>query len=290
MAAATQYVVEPERGKREVVKLGAALGAEIRGIDLSRPLDDAAVRFVENAWAENLVVVFRGQRLETNDQVAFGSRLGELHPVRKVNLVRESEHPAVMYISNRRENGQFIDQLPEGEMQFHIDQCYTETPPKATILYAMNIPSSGGDTLFSNNYLAYACLPESVKARIAGRGALNVYDYQNAGTIKNDKIRDDAPRFAHPIVRTHPVTRRKCLFVNRLMTTRIDGLDAAESDDLLETLFAAIERPEHVWAHNWRVGDVLMWDNRCTSHARQDFPAHELRLMRRLTVVGERPA
>ena len=111
----------------------------------------------------------------------------------------------------------------------------------------------------------------------------------NAGTIKNDKIRDDAPQCAHPIVRTHPATKRKCLFVNRLMTMSIEGLEKAESDDLLETMFAAIERPEHVWGHQWRVGDVLMWDNRCTSHARQDFPAQELRYMRRLTVKGERP-
>ena len=276
--------------KLEVVKLGAALGAEIRGVDLARPMSDDTFRFVEQAWHDNLVIVFRGQTLDTAAQVAYGSRFGDLAPVRKVNLVRETEHPAIMYISNRKENGRFVDQLPEGEMQFHIDQCYTETPPKATILYAMNIPSSGGDTLFSNNYRAWERLPDGVKARIAGRKAVNVYDYQNAGTIKNDKISDDAPRFAHPIVRTHPATRRKCLFVNRLMTVAIDGLDKTESDDLLETLFAAVEQPDNVWGHNWRVGDVLMWDNRCTSHARQDFPAQELRLMRRLTVKGEKPA
>ena len=276
--------------KLEVVKLGAALGAEIRGVDLARPMSDDTFRFVEQAWHDNLVIVFRGQTLDTAAQVAYGSRFGDLAPVRKVNLVRETEHPAIMYISNRKENGRFVDQLPEGEMQFHIDQCYTETPPKATILYAMNIPSSGGDTLFSNNYRAWERLPDGVKAKIAGRTALNVYDYQNAGTIKNDRISDDAPRFAHPIVRTHPATRRKCLFVNRLMTVAIDGLDKTESDDLLETLFAAVEQPDNVWGHNWRVGDVLMWDNRCTSHARQDFPAQELRLMRRLTVKGEKPA
>jgi taurine dioxygenase len=274
---------------REVVKLGKALGAEIRGIDLSKPLDPATVRFIEQAWHDNLVVVLRGQQLEWQAQVAFGSALGELAPVNKANLVRETEHPAIMYISNRKENGKFIDQLPEGEMQFHIDQCYTPTPPKATILFAIAIPSAGGDTLFSNNYLAYECLPQHVKARIEGRKALNVYDYQNAGTIKNTSIRADAPQHWHPIVRTHPATGRRCLFVNRLMTLAIEGLEKQESDDLLETLFEAIERPEHVWAHQWRVGDLLMWDNRCTSHARQDFPAQELRYMRRLTVKGETP-
>jgi taurine dioxygenase len=128
-----------------------------------------------------------------------------------------------------------------------------------------------------------------VKTRIAGRRALNVYDYQNAGTVKNDNIRADAPQHWHPIVRTHPATGRKCLFVNRLMTLAIEGLEKAESDQLLDTLFSAIEQPDNVWGHQWRVGDVLMWDNRCTSHARQDFPAQELRLMRRLTVKGETP-
>lgn len=274
---------------RDVVKLGSALGAEIRGVDLSKPLDPATVRFVEQAWHDNLVVVVRGQDLDWQSQVAFGSALGELQPVNRANLVRETEHPAIMYISNRKENGKFIDQLPEGEMQFHIDQCYTPTPPKATILFAIAIPSAGGDTLFSNNYLAYECLPQDVKARIEGRRALNVYDYQNAGTIKNTNIRADAPQHWHPIVRTHPATGRKCLFVNRLMTLAIEGLEKTESDDLLETLFEAIERPEHVWGHQWRVGDLLMWDNRCTSHARQDFPAQELRYMRRLTVKGDKP-
>ena len=154
MATITRDVVKPD-----VVKLGSALGAEIRGIDLAKPLDATSVTFIEDAWHENLVVVFRGQTLEPLQQVAFGAALGELAPVNKANLVRETEHPAIMYISNRRENGKFVDQLPEGEMQFHIDQCYTPTPPKATILYAMNIPSAGGDTLFSNNYLAYGAFP-----------------------------------------------------------------------------------------------------------------------------------
>ena len=275
---------------REVVKSGKALGAEVRGVDLSKPMDDATFMFVHKAWLDNLVIVARGQDLDTPAQVAFGTRFGEPAPTRAANIVRKTEHPAIMYISNRKENGKFIDQLPEGEMQFHIDQCYTEAPPKATLLHSMNIPSAGGDTLFSNHYMAYACLPEQVKSRIAGLKALNVYDYQNAGTVKNENIRDDAPQFWHPIVRTHPETGAKSLFVNRLMSMKIEGADKAESDDLLETMFAAIERPEHIWAHQWRVGDVLMWDNRCTSHARQDFPAQELRLMRRLTIKGDRPA
>lgn len=275
---------------RDVVKLGAALGAEIRGVDLTRPMDDATFAFVHRAWLEHLVIVLRGVSLDTDQQVAFGTRFGEPAPTQSANIVRRTEHPAIMYISNRKENGKFIDQLPEGEMQFHIDQCYTERPPKATILHSMNIPSAGGDTLFSNHYMAYASLPQKVKDRIANARVLNVYDYQNAGTTKNEKIRQDAPQFWHPVVRTHPETGRKCLFVNRLMSIKLDGMEEAESSDLLEAMFEAIERPEHIWGHQWRVGDLLMWDNRCTSHARQDFPAQELRLMRRLTIKGDKPA
>ena len=274
---------------REVVKLGKALGAEVRGVDVSKPMDEATFRFVETAWLDNLVIVLRGQSLDTDAQVAFGTRFGEPQPTQTANIVRRTEHPAIMYISNRKENGKFIDQLPEGEMQFHIDQCYIPTPPKATILFSINIPSAGGETVFSNHYMAYECLPEAVKSRIAGRRALNVYDYQNAGTTKNDKIRPDAPQHWHPIVRTHPQTGRKCLFVNRLMSMQIEGLEKAESDELLEILFQAIEKPEHTWAQSWKVGDLLMWDNRCTSHARNDFPAQELRLMRRLTIKGDKP-
>ena len=274
---------------REVVKLGNALGAEIRGVDASKPMDDATFKFVVDAWHKNLVIVFRGQSLDTDAQVAYGTRFGEPAPTQTANIVRRTEHPAIMYISNRKENGKFIDQLPEGEMQFHIDQCYIEKPPKATILFSMNIPSAGGDTVFSNHYMAYDSLPAKVKERVEGRKALNVYDYLNAGTVKNANIRADAPQFMHPIVRTHPETGRKCLFVNRLMSLRIEGLEKAESDDLLETMFQSIEKPEHIWGHSWKVGDLLMWDNRCTSHARQDFPAQELRLMRRLTIKGDKP-
>jgi taurine dioxygenase len=274
---------------REVIKLSPALGAEVRGVDLSQPMDEATLKFVTDAWHDSLVIVFRGQSIDAHQQVAFGSRFGELSPAQTANRVRKTEHPAIMYISNRMENGKFIDQLPAGEMQFHIDQCYIEVPSKATMLYSMAIPGSGGDTLFSNHYLAYECLSQQVKDRIAGRKVVNVYDYDNASTTKSDKVSDTAPRYSHPIVCVHPGTGRKYIYVNRLMSLSIEGLEKAESDDLLETMFEAIERPEHVWAHSWKVGDVLMWDNRCTSHARRDFPVEELRQMRRLTIRGEKP-
>ena len=157
------------------------------------------------------------------------------------------------------------------------------------MLYAIEIPSKGGNTLFASGYRAYETLDQSTKNRIAGRKAVNAYDYDNASMKRGTRIQDGVPHFAHPAVITHPATGRKSLFVNRLMTIAIEGLPDAESDQLLETLFAHQENPALIYEHVWRVNDLLMWDNRCALHARTDFSADERRLMRRVTVLGDRP-
>ena len=160
---------------------------------------------------------------------------------------------------------------------------------RSTILFSLKVPKSGGDTLFANLYRAYELLPEEIKKKIAGKKALHIYDYDNASVSASRDLAPDAPRYAHPIVRIHPETRRKALYVNRLMTYAIEGMDEKESAEILEECFRIIERPDNVYAHKWQVGDLLMWDNRCTAHARTDFEATEPRLMRRLTVLGEKP-
>ena len=198
-------------------------------------------------------------------------------------------HPGVMLISNIREDGKPIGALPDGEMQFHTDQCYMERPAMASMLYAIEVPKAGGNTLFANGYLAYETLPEAVKRRLAGRRALNAYDYDNAATIRGASVRDDAPFYAHPVVRTHPATGRKALYVNRLMTRRIEGMAPDESEALLNLLFEHQERPKFVYEHVWRPGDLVLWDNRCALHARTDFSPNERRLMRRVTILGEKP-
>jgi len=174
-------------------------------------------------------------------------------------------------------------------MQFHTDQCHQEIPAKASMLYAIEIPSVGGNTLFANAYLAYETLSADIRRRIDGRKALNAYDYDTAATIRKSEVPDGAPCYAHPVVRTHPATGRKALYVNRLMTRRIEGLDAQESEELLTLLFDHQEQPKFIYEHVWRPGDILMWDNRCTLHARTDFPAGERRLLRRVTILGEKP-
>ena len=239
-------------------------------------------------WHRDHVICFRNQDLTAQDQLRFGRRVGELAIIHTKQF--SGEDPSIMYISNVKENGEFVHALPVGEMMFHIDQCYQPRPAKATILYSMKIPKTGGNTLFCDLERAYDTLDGATRKRLEGLKALHIYDYDAGATHTAATVAEDAPRYAHPLVRTHPVTGRKCLFVNRLMTYEIVGLPRAESDALLARLFDHMENPEFVYEHRWRLGDLLMWDNRCTAHARRDFDPTQDRLMRRLTVLGEVPA
>ena len=267
--------------------LSQAIGAEIIGVDLSEPMSDEAFAKVLDCWHDNLVILFRDQHLTEDDQVRFGERFGP--PAVSHTQRYTTKNPAVMLISNIRENGKPIGALPDGEMHFHTDQCYQERPAMASMLYALEIPSQGGNTLFANAYLAYETLPEAIKQRIEGRNALNAYDYDNAAMKRGTKLGEGVPSYWHPIVRTHPATGRKALYVNRLMTVAIEGLPDAESEALLNVLFDHQEQPQFIYEHVWRPHDLLMWDNRCTLHARTDFSADERRLMRRVTILGEKP-
>jgi taurine dioxygenase len=174
-------------------------------------------------------------------------------------------------------------------MHFHTDQCHQERPAMASMLYSLEVPSRGGNTLFANAYMAYETLPEPMKQQLEGRKALNAYDYDNASMRRGTQLRDGIPSCWHPIVRTHPATGRKALYVNRLMTVAIEGMAETEGNALLNALFDHQEQPQFVYEHVWRPHDVLLWDNRCTLHARTDFSAAERRLMRRLTILGEKP-
>jgi taurine dioxygenase len=285
------HSVAPDVGRPrysfETRPLSAALGAEILGVDLSRPLADVQFENILRCWHDNIVVLFRDQHLSEADQVRFAGRFGPLalsHTRRYTTA-----NPAVMLISNIRENGKQIGALPDGEMQFHSDQCYQEKPAMASMLYAIEIPGVGGNTLFANAYKAYETLPADIKRRLDGRAALHAYDYDTAATMRGTRVKDGVPHFAHPVFRTHPATGRKALYVNRLMTIAIEGLPEAESDELLNFLFGHQENPDFIYEHVWRVNDLLMWDNRCALHARTDFSNEERRLMRRVTVLGERP-
>ena len=285
LSSATQ--TRPSAAAFATRPLSPAIGAEIVGVDLRDPIDDALAAKMLDVWHRHLVILLRDQTLTEDDQVRFAERFGPPAKIHTKQFMRS--HPAVMLITNIREDGKPIGALPDGEMQFHTDQCHQEIPAKASMLYAIEIPSVGGNTLFANAYLAYEALPDDIKRRIEGRKALNAYDYDTAATIRKTEVPDGAPCYAHPVVRTHPATGRKALYVNRLMTRRIEGLDPQESEDLLNLLFDHQEQRRFVYEHVWRPCDILMWDNRCTLHARTDFSAGERRLLRRVTILGERP-
>jgi taurine dioxygenase len=267
--------------------LSPALGAEIIGVDLRQEMDERVTAQVRETWHENLVILLRDQHLSEEDEVRFAERFGPPAVIHTKQFMQK--HPAVMLISNIREDGKPIGALPDGEMHFHSDQCYQERPAMASMLYAIEVPSKGGNTLFANAYAAYETLPEAIKRRIEGRRALNAYDYDTAATKRGTKVADGVPTYLHPMVRTHPATDRKALYVNRLMTVRIEDMPEEESTELLDFLFDHQEQRQFIYEHVWRVGDILMWDNRCTLHARTDFSAGERRLMRRVTILGEKP-
>ncbi len=277
--------------KIDVIPLSNAIGAEIRGVDLRQKFDEDVRREIEQAWYDHVVLLFRDQDLSFEEQTAFGAQFGDV-AVRGGDTATNTEKSvgeSVMLVSNIRENGKPIGTLPDGEMMFHSDTPYTEEPRKATILYAIEVPSRGGETLFSNSYKVAESLPEDVMRRLEGRRALHIYDYGATFVPDGSYDRSNNPHYWHPVFRHHPETNRSSLFVSELMTVEIEGLPADESNELLEILFAHQRRPEFVYAHSWRPGDVLMWDNRCSVHARNDFPGEERRLLRRITLADEHP-
>jgi taurine dioxygenase len=267
-----------------VEPLSPAIGAAVTGVDLSQPLDDAVFAAIMAAWLRHSVLVFPGQDIADEDQVRFSARFGRLgRRKRKVARPEAGDvHPAVMLISNIRKDGVPIGSLPDGEMMFHSDGAYTDAPYIATFLYAIEIPSVGGDTLFASLYAAAEALPPDLRARIEGRRA--VHSYYAGTTDKANPAASLSGEAAKPILRVHEQSGREALFVSRLMTDRIEGMDAEESAEVLEALFAIAEREEHIYRHRWTPGDLVVWDNRACNHARTDFPGGERRLLRRTTV------
>jgi taurine dioxygenase len=274
----------------EVRPLSPAIGIEVAGIDLARPLDDDSFARLRQAWEENCIALFRGQKLEEIEQVDFAARFGTLgRNVNENDPMKLGGHPAVLYVSNIRIDGKLTGILPDGEMFFHSDTCYLEKPAMASMLYAMEVPSRGGHTLYANGFRAYDALPDEMKHLLSGKRALNVYDYEGNPTHRAKTLPPGVKQYAHPVFRTHPATGRKSLYVNRLMTWAILDMPEAEGRDVLEFLFDHQERPEFVYEHAWRPGDVILWDNRSCLHARTDFDPAERRRLRRVTVIGEAP-
>jgi taurine dioxygenase len=278
----------------EVTPFSAACGAEIKGVDLTRPWTAETVQAIKDAWAKHLVLVFRGQTLTQDDQLRFASYFGDLGSRKKAPDALKArtegvqqDHEKVLLVSNIKVDGVPIGAFGEGEFWFHIDSGYTSRPYKYTFLYALELPSTGGNTMFSNMYKAYEAVPTALKQKLNGKKALHIHEYNRAKQANSWGDISGIPHYAHPVFITHPDTGRKTLFVDRLMTTRLEGFEPAESDAILGELYDIGERREFIFEHVWKLGDFLMWDNRCTIHARTDFPKEERRLLRRCTVEGE---
>ena len=278
-----------------VTPIEAPTGAQITGVDLGTELDDTAYGAIHKAWLDHQVLVFPGQTMTEEDQIRFATHWGEM-PLRSRYAGRREEgrraHESIMLISNIREDGEPIGSLPDGDMMYHSDGQYDEHPYRYTMLYALNVPSSGGNTLFANLYKAYDALPAELKNLLAHVEAQHGYyagRHVTPEILKTLAITRVDDAFAHPVFTAHEETGRTVLYVSRLLTTGLKGLPEVEGNEILDQLLDHVEKPEFVYEHVWAPGDFVIWDNRCLNHARTDFSAGERRLLRRTTVQGVRP-
>lgn len=283
--------------KPVVTKSGAACGAEI-AYDLAQDLDEATFREIEHAFHDNIVVVFRRQTLSNERHIEFSRRFGELeiHIVKKYLL---PDYPEILLISNiRNERGEHIG-LADAGFTWHSDTSYRRRPSRCSLLYAKEVPQRDGqalgDTVFANAIATYEALPEAMKQRLAGLRAIHRYSARRrVADSPRPKLTqaqlDETPDIAHPIVRTHPYTGRKSLYVTAGECVGIENMPEDEAVDLIAELDAHCVRPEFLYRHKWQVGDLLMWDNTSSMHlAICDYALPERRLMHRTTVIGTVP-
>ena len=278
---------------------GAALGAEISGVDLTKDVDDESFRQIREALHKHEVIFFRNQNLTPEQHIAFSRRFGELeHHVRQDRC--RPGYPEIFVVSNVVENGKPIGSQDAGYF-WHSDLCYAEKPSMGSLLYAREVPMKDGeprgDTIFASMTRAYDTLSEETKKKLAGRKAVNSYMHGYSRERKSGprpeltpEQKKKTPDMEHPAVRRHPDTGRKCLFVNEGYTTRIVGMDEGESSALLADLFEHLKKSDNVYRHKWQAGDLLFWDNCATQHqAVGDYELPQRRVMERTTVCGTRP-
>jgi len=278
----------------DVRPIAGALGAEVLGVDLSQPLDDATFAEIEHAFHDRLVLFFHDQQLTPEQHLAFSRRFGPLS--RSPYVKHMAEYPdiiAVLKEADERNISTFGN-------AWHSDFSFLEEPPMGSVLYAREVPAHGGDTLFANMYSAYEALSEGMRRMLDGINAMHSgrpygmggvpADLKVSRSIEIERNRPEADReVAHPVVRVHPVTGRRALFVNSIYTTRFEGMTEAESRPLLQFLYDHAVRPEFTCRLRWRANDLAVWDNRCTMHyAVNDYDGSR-RLMHRTTIKGERP-
>jgi taurine dioxygenase len=275
-----------------VVPARHAFGAEIEDVDL-QTIDNDDFSSIYRAWLDHSVLLFRGQILTDDDLIAFSEKFGELDwaPVQESGRRFVEGHPEIYVVSNVIKNGEPIGSLGAGEAAWHTDMSYLPDPPKASILYALEVPPVGGNTYFCNMYRAYELLPEELKRRTERLVLKHDGTYNSGGYVRQGVAAADNPITSrgafHPLVCTHPEAKRRALYLGRRRNAYIDGLSLQDSESLLDQLWSYATREEFAWRNEWRVGDLVLWDNRCTMHRRDSFDPTARRIMHRTQIKSE---
>jgi len=279
-----------------VKPLAPVMGAEILGIDLSEALDTPTFEAIHQALLDHLVIVFRDQRLSPAQHVAFSQRFGDLMVHVKAEYLLPGQ-PEVLVLSNKKHSDGRPMGFEDAGRYWHSDMSYVEEPPLGSLLHAIEIPPEKGDTLYCNMYMAYEALPEATKRRLEGLQASHSYLASFEGKTKSGYARDtltdeqkaQLSEVTHPVVRTHPETDRKALYVNPGFTVRLEGLPEDEAATLLDELLTQVSKPAFQFRHVWQPHDLVFWDNRCTMHHATPYDTQFTRHMHRTTVKGDRP-
>jgi taurine dioxygenase len=276
--------------------LAPVMGAEILGLDLTNEVDAATFENIHKALLDHLVIVFRDQRLSPAQHVAFSRRFGDLMVHVKAEYLLPDQ-PEVLVLSNKKHADGRPMGFEDAGRYWHSDMSYVEEPPLGSLLHAIEIPPEKGDTLYCNMYMAYEALPDATKRRIEGLQASHSYLASFEGKTKSGYARDtltdeqkaQLSEVTHPVVRTHPETGRKALYVNPGFTVRLKGLPENEAATLLDELLEQVSKPAFQFRHVWQPHDLVFWDNRCTMHHATPYDTQFTRHMHRTTVKGDRP-
>ena len=287
--------IPPANASIRIQPIPGPLGAEVTGLDLSEPIDAEDFARIRRAHLDHHVLVFREQRITPQQQIDFSRRFGPLQ-IHVLHQFQLPGHPEIMIVSNIRENGQPIG-LGDAGIFWHSDLSYVEKPSLGSMLHAQELPATGGDTLFANMHLAWDTLPTQLKKQVEGLQAEHSYQKKYEALrerspwrpkLKQEQV-DKVRPVVHPVVRTHPETGRRALFVSEHFTTRIVGLPEDESADLLQQLFTHSVRPEHIYRHVWQPRDMVFWDNRSLMHLASGCPDDQRRKLYRTTIEGDKP-
>jgi len=287
----TDVLGKPESPTISVRKLSTAVGAQVDGVDL-RALDANTFAAIYRAWLDHQVLLFRTQALTAEDLVSFSRRFGDLDeaPVQETGRRFVDGIPEVYVVSNVLKDGMPIGSLGSGEAVWHTDMSYLPDPPRASALYALEVPAEGGDTSFCSMYAAWDALPGPLQRRVEALRLKHDGTYNSGGYVRQGVTPTGDPRTSpgavHPLVAVHPETGRRTLYLGRRRNAYVEGLPVEDSDRLLDEIWASATRDALTWRHRWQVGDLVLWDNRCTMHRRDAFDPTARRVMHRTQIKG----